>query len=136
MTLIKTTYLGNLRTEVEHLDSGSKIMTSAPKDNNGDGLLFSPTDLFASALGCCMLTIIGMTAKTHGFSIDGTTIHTEKVMAASPRRVAELILDVEFPKGSNYSAKEKALIENSAKTCPVANSLDPALKKTINFIYE
>ena len=67
MTLIKTTYLGDLRTEAVHLDSGSKINTSAPKDNNGDGLLFSPTDLFATSLGCCMLTIIGMTAKTHGF---------------------------------------------------------------------
>ncbi|MDD2594872.1 MAG: OsmC family protein [Bacteroidales bacterium] len=134
MTLIKTTYLGDLRTEAVHLDSGSKINTSAPKDNNGDGLLFSPTDLFATSLGCCMLTIIGMTAKTHGFSIDGTTIHTEKVMAANPRRIAELILDVEFPK-NNYSPKEKAIIENAAKTCPVANSLDPAIKKTINFIY-
>jgi Predicted redox protein, regulator of disulfide bond formation len=133
MTLMKTTYLGNLRTEAEHLDSGSKLETSAPKDNNGDGLKFSPTDLFATALGSCMLTIIGMTARTHGFSIDGTTITTEKIMGTNPRRVVELRLDIKFPEGSNYSDKEKALIENSAKTCPVANSIHPDIKKVINF---
>lgn len=135
MTLIKTVYKGNLRTECTHLDSGSVIETSAPKDNNGDGLLFSPTDLFATSLGCCMLTIIGMSAKTHGFSIDGTTITTEKVMAANPRRVAEIIVKVEFPKGSNFSEKERKIIENAAKTCPVANSLDPAIKKIIEFVW-
>lgn len=133
MTLMKTTYLGNLRTEAEHLDSGSKLETSAPKDNNGDGLKFSPTDLFATSLGSCMLTIIGMTARTHGFSIDGTTITTEKIMGTNPRRVVELRLDINFPEGSCYSDKEKALITNSAKTCPVANSIHPDIKKVINF---
>ena len=133
MTKMKTTYLGSLRCEAEHLDSGSKIQTVAPKDNNGDGSLFSPTDLFATSLGCCMLTIIGMTARTYGFSIDGTTITTEKVMAANPRRVAELHLDIQLPAGSSYSDKEKALIENAAKTCPVANSLHPDIKKVVVF---
>ncbi|HPH52455.1 MAG TPA: OsmC family protein [Bacteroidales bacterium] len=135
MTLIKTIYLGNLRTEAEHLDSGSKLITSAPKDNNGDGLLFSPTDLFATSLGSCMLTIIGMTARTYGFSIDGTTITTEKIMGTNPRRVVELRLDIKFPEGMEYSQKEKTLIINSAKTCPVANSIDPAIKKVVNFIW-
>lgn len=135
MTFIKTTYLGELRCEAEHLDSGSKLRTVAPKDNNGDGSLFSPTDLFATSLGCCMLTIIGMTARTHGFSIDGTTIQTEKVMAANPRRVAELRLRLEFPKDAAYTDKQKALIENAAKTCPVANSLSPEIKKIIEFVY-
>ena len=135
MTLIKTIYLGNLRTEAEHLDSGSKLITSAPKDNNGDGLLFSPTDLFATSLGSCMLTIIGMTARTYGFSIDGTTITTEKIMGTNPRRVVELRLDIKFPEGMEYSQKEKILIINSAKTCPVANSIDPAIKKVVNFIW-
>jgi len=135
MTLIKTIYLGNLRTEAEHLDSGSKLITSAPKDNNGDGLLFSPTDLFATSLGSCMLTIIGMTARTYGFNIDGTTITTEKIMGTNPRRVVELRLDIKFPEGMEYSQKEKTLIINSAKTCPVANSIDPAIKKVVNFIW-
>lgn len=134
MTKMKTTYLGNLRCEAEHLDSGSKIMTVAPKDNNGDGSLFSPTDLFATSLGCCMLTIIGMTARTHGFSIDGTTITTEKIMGTNPRRVVELRLDIEMPK-NGYDDKQKALIENSARTCPVANSISPEINKVINFIW-
>ena len=135
MTKMKTTYLGGLRCEAEHLDSGSKICTVAPKDNNGDGSLFSPTDLFATSLSCCMLTIIGMTARTYGFSIDGTTVTTEKVMAANPRRVAELRLVIQFPEGSNYSDKEKQLIENAAKTCPVANSLHPDIVKSFEFVW-
>lgn len=129
---MKTTYLGNLRCEAEHLDSGSKIMTVAPKDNNGDGSLFSPTDLFATSLGCCMLTIIGMTARTNGFSIDGTTITTEKIMGTNPRRVVELRLEFDMPK-KGYTDKQKAMIENSAKTCPVANSISPEINKVINF---
>ena len=133
MTKMKTVYLGDLRCEATHLDSGSQIRTVAPKDNNGDGSLFSPTDLFATSLSCCMLTIIGIAARTHGFSIEGTTVTTEKVMAANPRRVAELHLDIQLPAGSSYSDKEKALIENAAKTCPVANSLHPDIKKVIEF---
>ena len=135
MTKMKTTYLGNLRCEAEHLDSGSRIQTVAPKDNNGDGSLFSPTDLFATSLSCCMLTIIGIAARTHGFSIEGTTVTTEKVMAANPRRVAELRLEIRLPEESSYSDKEKKLIENAAKTCPVANSLHPDIKKVIEFIW-
>lgn len=133
---MKTTYLGNLKCEAEHLDSGARIQTVPPKDNNGDGSKFSPTDLFATSLSCCMLSIIGMAAATHGFSIDGTTVTTEKVMAANPRRVAELRLDVRFPKGAGYSDREKAIIENAARTCPVANSLSPEIQKIINFIYD
>ena len=77
----------------------------------------------------------GMTARTYGFSIDGTTITTEKIMAANPRRVAELHLEIKFPEGSAYSDKEKKLIENAAKTCPVANSLHPDIKKNVEFVW-
>lgn len=132
---MRTTYLGNLRTEIEHTQSGNKIMTDAPLDNHGKGEYFSPTDLFASALGSCMLTIMGISAQSYGFSLDGTTIETEKVMAANPRRVAEIHIDIYFPKGNNYGEKEKRLIESAAKTCPVANSLHPDIKKIINFHY-
>ena len=135
MTKIKTTYIGNLHCEAEHLDSGVKILTSAPKDNNGEGDCFSPTDLFATSLGCCMLTIMGIAARTHGFKIEGTTITTEKIMAANPRRVAELRLEINFPKDANYTDKEKAIIENAAHTCPVGNSLSPDLKEVIVFNY-
>lgn len=135
MTKIKTIYKGNLHCEAEHLDSGVKIMTSAPKDNQGEGDCFSPTDLFAASLGCCMLTIMGIAARTHGFSVDGTEITTEKVMASGPRRVAELHLQIRFPKDAGYTDKQKAIIENAAHTCPVGNSLSPDLKEVIEFIY-
>ena len=133
MTKMITVYKGNLRTEITHTQSGTKITTDAPTDNHGKGESFSPTDLFASSLGSCMLTIMGITAQAHGFNIDGTTMTTEKVMAANPRRVAEIIIDFKFPEGSNYSDKEKRLIEAAAKSCPVGNSLSAELKKTINF---
>lgn len=136
MTKMRTIYLGNLRTEIEHIQSGNKVLTDAPLDNNGKGEFFSPTDLFASSLGSCMLTIIGMSANSYGFSIDGTTIETEKIMAANPRRVAEIIIDIYFPKGAVYTDKQKRLIESAARTCPVHNSLHPDIIKTINFHYD
>lgn len=132
---MKTVYLGGLRNEVEHLQSGTKIVTDAPLDNHGKGESFSPTDLFASSLGCCMLTIMGISAESYGFNIDGTTIETEKIMGTNPRRVVELKLDIHFPKGSNYTDQQKRLIEAAARTCPVANSLNPEIKKTISFNY-
>ncbi len=132
---MRTTYLGNLRTEIEHLQSGNKIITDAPLDNNGKGEYFSPTDIFSSSLGSCMLTIMGMSANSYGFSIDGTTLEIEKIMVANPRRVGEIIITFNFPKGSNFTEKEKRLIESAARTCPVANSLHPDIKKTINFNY-
>lgn len=135
MTKMRTHYLGNLRTEIEHLQSGNKIITDAPLDNNGKGEFFSPTDMFASSLGSCMLTIMGIAANTHGFSIDGTRLEIEKIMAANPRRVAEIKIDLYFPEGVEYSDKQKRIIEASAKTCPVANSLHPDVIKTINYIY-
>lgn len=135
MTKMRTRYLGELRTEIEHLQSGNKVITDAPLDNQGKGEAFSPTDLFSSALGSCMLTIMGISAQGYGFSIEGTTLEIEKIMAANPRRVAEIKIDVHFPKGNNYSDKEKRVIESAAKTCPISNSLHPDIIKTINFIY-
>ena len=93
MTKMKTVYLGNLRTEIEHTQSGNKLTTDAPLDNNGKGEFFSPTDIFASSLGSCMLTIMGISANSYGFNIDGTTLEIEKIMAANPRRVAEIKID-------------------------------------------
>lgn len=135
MTKMSTTYLGNLRTEITHLQSGEKIITDAPIDNKGKGEYFSPTDMFSSSLASCMLTIIGISAQEHGFSIDGTYVNTEKIMASNPRRVAELILDVYLP-SDEYSPKERRLIESAAKTCPVANSISPDIIKRITFHYQ
>lgn len=135
MTKMKTVYLGNLRTEIEHTQSGNKLTTDAPLDNNGKGEFFSPTDIFASSLGSCMLTIMGISANSYGFNIDGTTLEIEKIMAANPRRVAEIKIDFNFPKGVKYTDKEKRLIESAARTCPVANSLHPDIIKTVKFNY-
>lgn len=134
MATVQTKYLGGLRTESVHIQSGSKLMTDAPVDNQGKGEAFSPTDLVATAYGGCVLTIIGIAAKTHGFNIDGAELQTTKVMGTDPRRIIELITEFTFPH-NNYSAKEKKIIELAAKECPVYNSLHPDLKKTLTFKY-
>ena len=133
MTKMLTKYVGNLRNEVTHLQSGTTILTDAPLDNHGKGESFSPTDLLASSLGCCMLTIMGISAQSYGFTLEGTTVETEKIMGTDPRRVVEIKIDFHFPDGSNFTPQQKRVIESAAKTCPVANSLHPDLKKTINF---
>lgn len=135
MTKISTVYSGNLRTEAVHLQSGSKIITDAPLDNHGKGEAFSPTDLLATALGSCMLTIMGISAEAYGFKLEGTTLETEKIMGTDPRRVVEIKINITFPKGNNYTEQQKRVIESAARTCPVANSLHPDLKKTIVFNY-
>ncbi|MEI6898856.1 MAG: OsmC family protein [Bacteroidota bacterium] len=132
MTTIQTQYLGELRTEAQHVRSGNRLITDAPVDNQGKGEAFSPTDLLATALGSCMLTIMGIAANTHGFNIDGTLIGITKIMADNPRRVGEVVVEFSFPR-NNYSEKEKIMIENAAKTCPVAKSLHPDLKQTLVF---
>lgn len=129
METIKTVYLGDLRTEATHIRSNNKIVTDAPVDNQGKGEFFSPTDLLTASLGSCMLTIMGIAARTHGFDIDGTDVKISKVMGTNPRRVVEIVVELTFP--HCYSEKEKRIIERSAKECPVANSLHPDLKQTV-----
>jgi uncharacterized OsmC-like protein len=132
MTTVKTVYLGDLRTENEHLQSGNKIITDAPTDNQGKGEAFSPTDLLATALGNCIMTIMGIKARDNGIDIKGTEIDVTKIMASDPRRVAEVVVEFTFPK-KNYSEEEKKLIESVAGTSPVPLSLHPDLKQTIKF---
>ncbi|EAX48425.1 OsmC family protein [Thermosinus carboxydivorans Nor1] len=134
MATVQTKYLGGLRTESVHLQSGSKLITDAPTDYHGKGEAFSPTDLLATAYGACVLTIIGIAAQTHGFNIDGAEVHTTKVMGTDPRRIVELITEIILPH-NNYSAKERKIIELAAKECPVYNSLHPDMKKTVTFKY-
>jgi uncharacterized OsmC-like protein len=134
MSTSKITYNGGLRTTSIHLRSGNEIITDAPVDNKGKGEAFSPTDLLATSLGNCMLTIVGIAANEHGFNIDGTTCEITKIMAENPRRVAEIVVDFQFP-ANNYSEKEKTIIERSANTCPVMYSLHPDIRKTVSFNY-
>jgi putative redox protein len=131
MATIHTTYLGGLRTEATHLQSGTKIITDAPTDNKGKGEAFSPTDLLAESLASCMLTTMGIAADTHGIDMAGTECEVTKVMAANPRRVAEVVTILKFPKG--YTDKEKTILEHAARYCPVAVSLHPDVIKTVDF---
>lgn len=130
METIRTKYTGNLRTIASHVQSGNELITDAPLDNQGRGEAFSPTDLLATALGSCMMTIMGIAARTHGFNLDGTSFKTTKIMASNPRRVGEVMIEFSFP-ANHFSEKEKKLIEHASKTCPVALSLHPDVKQTI-----
>jgi uncharacterized OsmC-like protein len=134
MITVRTTYLGNLRTEAEHLQSGAKIITDAPVDNHGKGEAFSPTDLFAASYASCALTIIGIATQTHGFNIDGAVVETTKVMGENPRRIVEIIVNFIFPH-DDYSRKERKIIDGAIKGCPVINSLPKELKitRTLSF---
>ncbi|MDR1199648.1 MAG: OsmC family protein [Prevotellaceae bacterium] len=134
METVRTVYLGGLRTKATHVQSNNTIHTDAPLDNHGKGEAFSPTDLFAASFGSCMLTIMGISANAHGFSIDGATAKINKIMGSNPRRIVEIVVELTFPQNS-YSAKEKKIIELCAKECPVANSLHPDLKQTVIFNY-
>lgn len=134
MSTSKITYNGGLRTTSIHQRSGNEIITDAPVDNKGKGEAFSPTDLLATSLGNCMLTIVGIAANEHGFNIDGTTCDITKIMGENPRRVVEIVVDFKFP-AKDYSDKTKTIIERSANTCPVMYSLHPDIKKTVTFNY-
>ncbi|WP_339700299.1 OsmC family protein [Algoriphagus aquimarinus] len=132
MPTIKSSYLGNLRTESEHLQSSVKILTDAPIDNNGKGEAFSPTDLVASALGSCMITIMGIVANRDSVSLEGLTWEVTKIMQSSPRKISEIIVDFHWDSPSSDAAMIQKL-KNAARTCPVALSLDPEIKQTLNF---
>lgn len=131
----KVIYKGNLRTECEHVKSKSTFITDAPTDNNGKGEAFSPTDTVATALASCMLTIIGIKAENSDFSIQGTIAEVTKTMASDPRRISKIEIAFSFPETTSYTEKQKKIIENAAKTCPVWYSLHPDIDKIISFNY-
>lgn len=133
MATLETIYSGDLRSEITHLQSGSKVVTDAPTDNHGKGESISPTDMVAAALGSCMLTIMDMAAAPRGIDLRGTRVTTNKIMAADPRRIAEIELDFYLP--GEYGEKDRAILERAADTCPVAKSLHPDLKQTVRFHY-
>lgn len=135
MTTSTVLYTSDLRTECTHTLSGNSIITDAPPDNKGKGEAFSPTDLVATSLASCMLTIMGIAARERGFSIDGTKANVTKVMYSDPRRIGEIHIELIFP-ANFYSDKEKKIIEKAAFTCPVSKSLHPDLVQDIKFVFE
>lgn len=131
----KVVYTGELHTESLHLASGATFETDAPKDNNGKGEAFSPTDLTATSLANCMLTVMGIASRKDNMTpIDGTVAEVTKVMYADPRRIGEIHVKLTFPK-SNFTEREKKIYENTAYTCPVAKSLHPEIKQLLQFIW-
>lgn len=127
------TYEGNLRTVATHLQSGTVIETDAPTDNQGKGERFSPTDLVATALGNCMLTIMGIKARDMQLNLEGTVIDITKNMVTNPRRIGEIKVVINFPESLQPDEKQRTIIERAAMTCPVFESLHPDLKKDVEF---
>ncbi len=129
-------YTGNLRTIATHMISGSEIETDAPLDNHGNGERFSPTDLVATALGNCMLTVMGIKARDMQLNLEGTTVDITKIMIADPRRIGEIKVHFSFPDALIADEKQRTILERTAMTCPVLESLHPALLKTVSFEWD
>ena len=130
MLTSKITYLGELRTEATHLQSGNQILTDAPSDNHGKGEAFSPTDLTATSLASCMLSMIGVKLLGTEKNVVGATAEVTKVMYTEPRRIGEIHVTLNIP-DDNFSEKEKQVLINTAHACPVAKSLHPDIKQVI-----
>lgn len=126
-------YKGELRTAATHLQSGSVIETDAPTDNQGKGELFSPTDLVATALGACMITTMGIKARTMDIVLDGTRLDVTKVMASDPRRISKIIVHLFFPATLQLDEKQKDILERTARTCPVERTLHPDVELDMQF---
>ncbi|WP_226390799.1 OsmC family protein [Penaeicola halotolerans] len=132
MATAKATYLGNLRTQATHIQSGTAIITDAPTDNNGKGEAFSPTDLVATALGSCMVTIMGIVAERDGIDMSGLSWEVTKVMSANPRKISKVTIHFTWPQ-PQASTEQLQKLKNAARTCPVALSLHPDLEQDIHF---
>jgi len=126
-------YQGNLRTGITHLQSGHHVETDAPTDNQGKGERFSPTDLVATALGSCMMTIMGIKARDLNLDLSGTKIDITKHMAADPRRISGIDVALHFPAGVVQTDKDKTILERAALTCPVFESLHPDIEVKATF---
>jgi len=131
---IDIAYQGELRNSATHAPSGTQIFTDAPLDNHGRGESFSPTDLVATALGACMLTIMGIFAQRHEIDLKGTTVTVEKEMASAPvRRIAKLTTEIRVPLPASHPHREA--LERAALTCPVHHSLHPDVEKPVRFVW-
>ena len=126
----RITYLGDLRTSCEHLQSNTTILTDAPTDNHGKGEAFSPTDLVATSLGSCMISIMAIKSKELDVVLLDSTIEITKIMQPEPRKISKIIVALFLP---NTSEKNKIILERAAMTCPVFLSLHPDIEKDVTF---
>jgi uncharacterized OsmC-like protein len=127
----KVTYTGNLRTTCEHVMSGSRFITDAPTDNHGMGQAFSPTDTTATSLATCMLTVMGIKARGLDVDLMHSTAEVTKHMAADPRRISRIDVDLQLPAG--VSERNRKILEHTANTCPVNQSLHPDIERHITY---
>lgn len=126
-------YQGGLGLQLEHGPSGTTIRTAAPVDNQGDGSSFSPTDLLAASVGSCMCTIMAIVGERDGIDMTGMAFKAEKEMAADPRRVSKVSLEITMPKG--LAPEQRKKLEHAALHCPVKQSLPPELDTPVDFRY-
>lgn len=134
MVEIGIVYQGRLRCTATHEPSGSQLQTDAPKDNMGEGAYFSPTDLVATALGSCMVTIMGIVAQRDNIDISGTKVDVKKEMAASPvRRIGKISINIHVP--TKLSPEQQQKLRNAAMTCPVHKSLHPDVEIPVDFTF-
>ena len=131
-------YQGDLHCQATHGPSGAVLLSDAPLDNQGRGASFSPTDLIATGLGTCMATVMGIAARKRGFALEGTRVHVKKVMTkVAPRRIAELAVQVWFPKAATDSVgAARADLEREANQCPVRLSLLDAISVPTQFEWQ
>ena len=130
----QVTYIGDLRTESIHIQSGTTIISDAPTDNNGKGEAFSPTDLVANALASCMLTIMGIKAAAMDVDMAGTTASVSKFMQSDPRMISKIEVNIEMPFDADL--KTQTILERAALSCPVYLSLHPNIEKAITFSWK
>ena len=131
MTTSVVTYLGDLRTRCEHLQSGGNFITDAPTDNQGRGEAFSPTDTVATALASCMLTIMGIAARDLEVDLNGSTAKVTKHMATDPRRISRIDVDLHLPE--QVSESDRKRLQRAAMACPVHHSLHPDIDRQVHF---
>jgi len=127
----KVTYLGDLRTSSVHLQSGTEILSDAPKDNHGKGEAFSPTDLLANALGSCMISIMAIKSRDMDLDLTGSTIEVTKIMQSEPRKISKIVIVMNM--SIAVDEKNKTILERVAMNCPVLLSLNPDIEKDITF---
>lgn len=131
MATSNITYVGDLRTVCIHLQSGTQILTDAPTDNHGKGEAFSPTDLVATALGSCMVSIMGIKSRDLDVDLKDSTVSITKIMQAEPRKIAKI--EVVLNMSIETTEKNKTILERAAMTCPVLLSLHPDIEKDVVF---
>lgn len=135
MPTVTAKYLGDLRIECEHVQSGVKLITDAPVDNHGKGQAFSPTDLCSTSLGACAMTIMGIYAMNNKIDITGARMEITKTMSANPRRIAQVEVVFHMP-DKPYTQAEKEALEKAMADCPVCLSLNQELRRVFKFVWQ